>query len=284
MIVVTAASGKLGHAVASLLEKQHMAQDVRLAARNAQKLELWRKKGFSIVTADYEDGRSMAAAYKGADAALIISSTGADVTRIRQHSIAIDAAIASGVRHIVYTSAVNAVAGSKFLLHEAHQATEKYLRNSGISFTILRVSAYFSNFDYLFSNAKECGKLFFPSMEAKVAYVTQQDVAAAALVALTHKEHAGKTYCISGEQAVSAIDMAALFSTYNHHPIEAVGMPPEEFYKRFTALGMPDHQVKTLVSFYEALGAGEYAQTSNDLYRITARLPTSARMYLSNWA
>lgn len=111
-IAITAASGKLGHAIARALEAKGMAHNARLVARDPNRFRLKKLQEFEVVAANYENGRAMAAAFAGIDVACIISSIGSDNTRIRQHRIAIDAAIAAGVKRIIYTSSANAMQGS----------------------------------------------------------------------------------------------------------------------------------------------------------------------------
>lgn len=188
-IAVTAASGKLGHAVARVLANQGFASNIRLAARDPNKLRLAEMPSFDVVAADYENGRSMVAAFSGIDTACIISSMGPDTTRIRQHRIAIDAAISAGVKRIVYTSSACAMQIGALQWTTVHADTERYLRQCGIPYTILRVGAYFSNFDYLFLMALQCGRLFFPSVTMPISLLTQDDAAAAILKVLTTSKH-----------------------------------------------------------------------------------------------
>ena len=233
------------------------------------------------MAADYESGRSMAAAFAGIDTALIISSMGSNTTRIRHHHIAIDAAIAAGVRHIVYTSSVIAPRASEFEWAVAHENTEDYLMKTGTSYTILRVGPYFSNFDYLFRSAVQCGRLFFPSIHAHVAYVTQQDVADAAVAVLTGKNHHKKTCHILGQQAVTAIEMAHMLTGITGRHIEAMEMPVELFVEQFRKQITSHYLIEALSGFYTALTKNEYAETSREMESLTGRPATTARAYLN---
>ena len=284
MIVITAASGKLGSLVADALKAKGLAGSVRLAARSPEKLAAYRAGEFEVVAADYEDPASLEAALKGADTLLLISSMGPNEARIAHHHNAIAAAKAAGVTRIVYTSATNPSNSSRFDWAKAHVATEAELKASGIAYTILRDNSYFSNNDALFAGAKESGVLAFTGIEAKVAYVSHEDVAAAIVGALTGTGHENKTYEISGAQAYSAIDLAAILSELTGKQIAALDVPLSAFEDQFRAMGLPEFVVEGVTSFYAALGAGEYAATSNDVELLSGRPSTTARAYLASLA
>ncbi len=284
MIVITAASGKLGQLVANELAAKGLATQTRLAARSPDKLAAYKAKGFEVAAADYEDPASLAAAFQGADTLLLISSMGPNEARIAHHHNAIQAAKAAGIKRIVYTSATNPSDFSRFDWAKAHVATEAELKASGVAYTILRDNSYFSNNDALFSGAKESGVLAFTGIDAKVAYVSHEDVAAATVGALTGAGHDDKTYEISGSSAYSANELAAILAELTGKEIKALDVPLSAFADQFRSMGLPEFVVDGLTGFYAALGAGEYAATSGDVELLTGRPSSTARAYLAKFA
>jgi NAD(P)H dehydrogenase (quinone) len=282
-ITITASSGKLGRAVAAELAARDLARQVRLSARDPQKIADLKAQGFETIAADYDDGESLKAAFAGSDAIVLISSEGVNEKRIRQHQTAIDAAKAAGVKRIVYTSTTSPSHDSSFEWSGAHVETEAYLKQSGLAYTILRDNSYFSNNDSLFEQAKVSGTLVFPGIDAKVAYVSHEDVAATIAGALTSAGHENKIYEISGREAVSARELAAALSDVTGRTITAVDVPLQAFHDQFKALGLPEYLVTGLTSFYAALGAGEFSSTSNDIERLAGRPSASARDYLKKF-
>lgn len=282
MIVITAASGKLGTTLAHALKAKGLAGQVRLAVRSPEKLADRKAEGFDVVAADYDDPASLTAALAGAQTLVLISGVGPNEARIAQHHNAIEAAKAAGATRIVYISATNPVAASRFDWAKAHQATEAELKASGLSYTILRDNAYFSNNDALFASARESGVLAFTGIESKVAYIAHQDVADSIVGALLGTGHDNRIYEIAGAQAWSAIELAAIFSELTGKEIKARDVPVSAFEEHFRGMGMPEWVVTGVGSFYAALGAGEYAATSNDVERLTGRPSTSALDYLAS--
>ena len=280
MIVITAASGKLGRAVATALSQRVPASQIRLAARTPSKLNDFAALGMEVVAADYNDPASLDAAFAHADTVLLISSDGINEDRTRHHRAAIDAAKAAGVGRIVYTSATNPTRDSRFEWAGAHVDTEAYLKASGVPWTILRDNWSYANLDALVSQAKGTGQLAFPGIDAKVAYVSHEDVAAAAVGALLGEGHANKVYEISGREAVSARELAVLMSEQTGRAIEAVDVPLQAFADQFRAMGLPEWVVTGLTSFFATIGGGEYARTSDAVEQLSGRPSTSPGDYL----
>ncbi|MDQ0513128.1 SDR family oxidoreductase [Ancylobacter amanitiformis] len=284
MTVITAASGKLGQTLASAFAAKGLTGSVKLAARSPDKLAAQQAQGFTVVAADYDDPASLQAAFAGEDVAVIISSMGPNEVRIAQHHNAIQAAKAAGIQRIVYTSATNPADASLFDWAKAHVATEAELKASGIAYTILRDNSYFSNNDPLFANARESGVLPFTGIEAKVAYIAHEDVVDAIISAVTGTGHANKVYEIAGSEAYSAVELAAILSAVTGREITALDVPVSAFEAQFRAHGLPEFVVTGVGSFYAALGAGEYAQTSTDVETLTGRPSTTAQAYLARFA
>ncbi len=283
MIVITAASGQLGQAVANALAERVAPARVRLAARSPDKLEAFRARGFEVVRADYDDPPSLRAAFEGAASVVVISSGGIDADRIRHHTSAIEAAAAAGVARIVYTSATHPSADSRFEWAGAHRATEALLARSGIVHTILRDNAYDSNNAGLYAEAVRTGVLAIPGPSAKVAWVSHGDVAAAIAGVLTTPGHDNRTYEITGPESLDAFKIAAMLSALAGREIRAVDLPLADFAARLRSAGLPEFVVTGVTSFYAALAAGEYAAVSNDVQQLSGRPGTPLREYLETF-
>jgi NAD(P)H dehydrogenase (quinone) len=280
MIVISAAGGRLGTALADELVYRGKASGVRLATRSPEKLGHRVAQGFEVVRADYEDPASLEAAYAGADIVLVISGEGANETRIAQHRNAFEAAKAAGAGRIAYTSTVNPTSVSRFGWAKAHEASEGWLTASGVPYTILRDNSYYANIAALLTQARESGTLPFPGVAAKVAYVDHGDVAGALAGALLGDGHADKIYEISGAQAYSAIDLAALLTEAAGRGVTAVDAPLAAFEENFRAMGWPDFVVEGVAGYFAAMGAGEYSATSPDVERLSGRPSIAAREYM----
>lgn len=267
MIVVTGASGRLGRLVAHALAEHVSPSEVRLGTRYPGKIADLSAQGFTTAAFDFDDPASMQSTFAGAEVALIISG---DVW-IRPDRPAIDAARASGVARLAYTSFTNPTPDSLFPFAAMYAGTEACLKSSGLPYTILRNNQYAGNIDGALAAAKATGTLALPGPEGKVAFITHADVAAAAAGALTGNGHAGKIYEVTGPEALNLFDIAEILSKAWGRTIKAGDMELAEYGRVLAAHGVPPGAAEADVRLREAVAAGEYAAVSNDAERLAGR-------------
>jgi uncharacterized protein YbjT (DUF2867 family) len=226
---------------------------------------------------DYSDSPESRAALAGIDTLLMVSAA-ENAERRAQHRALVDAAAGAGVRHVVYTSFQGAAPDCTFTLGRDHWATEEHLRQSGMQVTFLRDSFYA---DVLPLMAQD-GALRGPAGNGRVAAVARKDVAAVAAVVLADPEaHAGAAYDLTGPEAFSLAEAAALITEVTGTPTRYVEETVPEAYASRAAYGAPDWEVDAWVSTYTAIAAGEVAQVSDAVPRLTGRPATSLRDLLT---
>jgi NAD(P)H dehydrogenase (quinone) len=142
------------------------------------------------------------------------------------HKRAIDAAIAAGVKHIVYTSWIGISGGETTGIATDHVQTEDILKKSGVAWTVLRNSVYM---DMLLPQAARMaadGRAVLPPEETRIGYVTRADCAAAAAAALTTAGHDNQAYDITGPELIGQREVAAAVGAVTGKPIEVVTGDP----------------------------------------------------------
>src|SRR5688500_8009160 len=136
-ILIAGASGGLGRAAARHLLERVPAEDVILVTRHPEALGEFAERGATVRFGDYDHPESLPAAFAGADRMLLISLHELG-RRVVQHGNAIDAAVAAGVRHLVYTSYVMVDPACPSTVVPDHLRTYELLDTSGLEVTILR--------------------------------------------------------------------------------------------------------------------------------------------------
>ena len=81
------------------------------------------------------------AALEGVDTLFLVPAE-ESADRVEQHRTAIEAAVAAGVRRIVYLSFVGAAPDATFTLVRDHWATEEIVRATGLAHTFPRMNLY----------------------------------------------------------------------------------------------------------------------------------------------
>jgi uncharacterized protein YbjT (DUF2867 family) len=267
-LAVTGSTGRLGGRVARLLAAAGHRQ--RLVVRDpARAPDL---PGADVVTASYEDGPACRAALSGVDTLFMVS--GAETLgRVAQHKAFVDAAVAAGVRHILYTSFARASAEATFTLAQDHFATEEYIRASGLAFTFLRDNLYLDFFPLFVG---EDDVIRGPAGDGRTAAVALDDIAEVAVAVLTDPgPHAGATYELTGPAAITMAEGAAALAAATGRPIRYQAETVEEAYASRAVYGAPEWQVTAWVTTYTAVAAGDLEHVSGDVERLTGHQPRS---------
>ena len=199
-IAITGSTGHVGGLVARSLAPQPQRLIVRDASR-APTLE-----GAEIVEASYADAAAAVSALDGVDLLFMVSAAEA-VDRRAQHRSFIAAAAAAGVRHIVYTSFFGADPKAVFTLGRDHADAELAIRESGLTFTILRDNFYSDLLPYF---ADDAGVIRGPAGDGRVAAVARADVADVVVAILRDPAaHEDVVYELTGPEALTLHEVAA---------------------------------------------------------------------------
>jgi NAD(P)H dehydrogenase (quinone) len=268
LIVVTGSTGQLGGRIARRLADAGVAQ--RLVVRDAARAP--QLDGATVAVADYGDGEAVRRALDGADTVLMVSAR-ESADRLVQHRSFVDAAAATGVRHLVYTSFQGAAPDATFTLARDHWRTEQHIRDSGLTWTFLRDNLYA---DFLTFMVGTDGVLRGPAGDGRAAVVAQDDIAdAAAAVLRAPGAHAGRTYDLTGPQSLSFAEIAATITAATGREVSYRNETIEEAYASRASYGAPDWQVDAWVSTYTSVAAGELATVSAAVEELTGHPATS---------
>ncbi|MGX5653570.1 SDR family oxidoreductase [Geodermatophilus nigrescens] len=249
-LAVTGSTGQLGGRVARRLADAGVEQ--RLLVRDPSRAP--RLPGATAVAAPYADGDAVRAALDGAGTVLMVSASETP-DRVEQHRTFVDAAADAGVAHLVYVSFLGAAPDATFTLARDHWATEQHVRARGLSATFLRDSLYA---DFAPVLVGEDGAIRGPAGDGRVAPVAQDDIADVAVAVLRDPAaHAGRTYDLTGPEALTFAGLAATLSAATGRDVRYVPETLEEAYASRASYGAPDWQVEAWVSTYTAVAAGE---------------------------
>jgi len=272
-LAVTGSTGVVGGYVARALADRGVPQ--RLLVRGPAKAPQLARS--SVHRSSYGDASAAAEALEGVETLFMVSAS-ESADRLEQHRTFVDAAASAGVRHVVYTSFVAAAPDAIFTLARDHFATEEHIKASGMSWTFLRDSFYI---DFMEALVGEDGVIRGPGGTGRVAIVSRADVArTATAVLLDPAEHAGRTYDITGPEALSFSDVAATISRIRGRDVTFYDESIEQAYASRAPYGAPDWQVDAWVSTYTAVASNVMAPVSDAVETITGEAPESLATFL----
>jgi NAD(P)H dehydrogenase (quinone) len=274
---ITGSTGNLGGRVARLLADAGVEQ--RLLARDPSRVPTLAST--STAQMSYDDVEAVRHALEGITTVFMVSGSESE-SRVRDHLRFVDAAAEAGVQHLVYLSFYGASPAATFLLARDHYVTEEHIKHvasaHGTTWTFLRDNLYA---DFLPMMAGDDGVIRGPADDGRVAAVAQDDIAAVAVAVLTDPSaHRHGTYSLTGPEAFTLTEAAAVMSRVTGRPYRFEDETLEEAYASRATYGAPDWQVDAWVSTYAAIASGELAGVSDDVERISGRPATSLERLL----
>ncbi|MEV8425774.1 SDR family oxidoreductase [Streptomyces niveus] len=264
---VTGSTGRLGGRVARRLAAAGVVQT--LLARDPGRAP--RLPGAVAVPGSYGDREAVVRALRGVDRLLMVSAA-ETADRVDTHRVFVDAAVEAGVGHLVYISFYGAAPDATFTLARDHWHTEQHIRACGVPFTFLRDNLYA---DFMPGLVGDDGVIRGPAGEGRAAVVAQDDIADAATAVLTGApDHTGATYDLTGPEALTLGEIATVLTGTTGRTVSYQPESVAEAYRTRASYGAPDWQLDAWVSTYTAIAAGELAEVSDCVPRLTGRPAT----------
>jgi uncharacterized protein YbjT (DUF2867 family) len=243
MILVTGSTGLTGSAV--VREFVRRSRPVRALVRNRPGRRAWTAApGVETVEADLLVPGTLAAALDGIDTVVLISS--ADDRMVEAQGNLIDAAVASGVDHIVKVSGMGLDPVSPFRFGRHHAQIEHHLRGVGVDWTMLRPSQFMQVYYREVPTMSADGTLAQPLGDTRLAPVDVEDVAKIAYATATGGGHASKAYDMTGPDALTMTEICRLLTGVVGRPIRYVDIAPEEKRRQLVGAGVAPRFVDDL--------------------------------------
>ena len=243
MILVTGASGLSGSAVIREFARQQYP--VRALVRSRAKARVLETLStVDLVEGDMLRPETLADALSGVERVLMISS--ADQQMLETQCAFIEAAKKAGVRHIVKFSGLNSALDSPFLFTRMHAEIERYLEHSGLAWTHLRPSQFMQVYLREVPTIVAESAFFLPLEDAKLTPVDIEDIAKAAFALLHTPGHEGKSYEMTGPEALSMTEIAEQISLAIGKTVRYVNISQAERRRALLAAGVPPYLADVL--------------------------------------
>lgn len=283
-LAIFGATGQLGGlTIDALIERGTVPGDILALGRNHERLSELADRGLRTarVDLDLDDPEGTAALLAGVEKVLLISMSEPG-RRIPQHLNAINAAKAAGVRHLIYTSVLEAPTTILALAAE-HKATEELITASGIPATFLRNGWYTENHRQEFDGARQSGIVANSVGAGRIASAPRRDYAEAAAVVLGTPGHEGKAYELSGDTAWNYPEFAAAASEVLGIPVRHEELTPEQEQTQLLSFGLDEGTAGFLGMLNANTRDGALAPTPGELSKLIGRPTEPLIETLRSW-
>jgi uncharacterized protein YbjT (DUF2867 family) len=281
MILVIGGRSKIGSAVIEgLLAK---GERVRALTRSGETGVF--PEGVESVTGDLGDSSSLAAAMSRADRVFLLCGPTRDEYVLNRN--AIDAAEEADVELLVRSSILGADPGSQSTFARDHGACDDYLRDSMLDSTIVRPNLFLQNIpETTIPSIDADGRFYVNAGDARISMVDTRDVAAVAVTALTEPGHQNREYDVTGPEALSYADVAAVISELQDRAVAYIEADDAATRSAMLGFGMDEWLVGALVELYQdyrrAGSDGYAARVADTVERVTRRPARTLRDLLSD--
>lgn len=272
MILITGGTGTTGREIIAELQRLG-ATGVRALVRDAGRASFIREAGFETAEGDFDRPETLDAALAGVERALLLTPPSPKTFEFQRDFI--EASKRAGVRRVVKFSAFGADADAPEGFGKWHGQAEDYLKQSGLAWTMLQPNFFMQN---LLGQAQQIaaeGRIYQPVGDAKASFIDVRDIAAVAARALVEDGHEGKSYVLTGPEALSYADVAAKLSNAAGRQITYVPITPEQFRQGALAAGLPEWLVGALERLNEIFAAGYAAEVTDSVRAVGQKEPTT---------
>lgn len=204
MILIASASSKPGQKLIPMLVKK--GYRVRALTRHPNKLELARSLDVQVIEGDLRQPETLLRACEGAEV-VVSSVTAIGENLLREmdeagNSSLIEIAQRSGVSHFVYISICGAAQNHPVDFFRIKYAAEDVIRSSGISYTILRPTAFMDTWCARIGEQVAGGGrvMVWGNGKNPISFIAAEDVARFIVIALEDSRLANETLTIGGPQ------------------------------------------------------------------------------------
>jgi uncharacterized protein YbjT (DUF2867 family) len=279
-ILVIGATGTIGSTVCELLKAENA--DFTALVRNDDKAKSFVSKAIKTVTGDLADMDSLRKAMHGIDKLFLLSVTSPDLPKLQGNASRI--AKEQGIKHIVKISVRGAGVDADFNIGRFHGQTEIEIRELRIPFTFLQPHSFLQNLFFDRQTIVEQDAVYSSMGDGKIPMVDTRDIAAVAVKALLHDGHKGKSYILTGPEAISYHIIVAELSKALGREIKYISQTSEESYKAMMSWGMPDWLVDDMTNLNRIYGANKATEVSPAVEQILGRKPISLEKFIRDYA
>jgi NAD(P)H dehydrogenase (quinone) len=280
---VTAASGRLGHAILPELVAALGSENVVGIARDPARIRIpdpEKRAG------DYGDPNSLVEALTGIDVVIMISApieVGAD--RLAMHANVIDAAKQAKVRKLIYTSVIGDPVDEDALFYPSqllNHYTETLVRDSGLEWVIARNGLYLDLDLKSIRAAAESGVYRNNGLDGRCGYISIAELGSALAQLAARDVCTGETLNLTSENLTQA-EMIALANEVFGLNVVYEPITAQQCIDKFMAIpayaarGLEVAQM--LAGCFECIAAGKF-DVPSDFEHAAGRPPLAVRAQL----
>lgn len=268
MIVVLGATGRLGRLVVDGLVAA--GAPCRAVSRDPARAAALARPGVEPLVLDAADAPALDRALAQADRLFLCLPTSREQVVLERG--AIDAATRTGTP-VVKLAWVGAGMDTDVPFGVWHREIEQHLAVAGVPHDVVRSSSFVQHLwgELIAPRVREAGSFRLSAGDGRVAAVDLRDVADVCVALLLRGEQGGRAYDLTGPEALSFAEAAAILAGATGRPVAYVDAPEDEVRAELLALGHDAWFAEALIRLYRLYRADALAPVSPDVEAVLGR-------------
>ena len=185
----------------------------------------------------------------------------------------------SGVRKVVRLSAIKASESGPTENTRQHGVIERLIRESGMSFVLLRPNYLMQNLLNNVDSVVSQGKLYAGVGDARIGLVDARDVGDSMAVAALSDAFNGSVFELSGPKSVTLSTAAAVIGSAMGRKVEYVAVPPELVGEAVGSIDQDHRSAEEAVAYSRAYAKGLGDFVTNSVEVLNQRPPRSLEQF-----
>jgi uncharacterized protein YbjT (DUF2867 family) len=276
-VLVTGATGNTGSGLVPALRKAGV--NVRAFVRDEAKAQSLKDLGAEIVVGDLDRPETITPALEGVDKIYLLTWNGP--TQAQQAINVIQAAKKAGNIHIVRHSMWGS---EKSRIVQQGDQVEAALISSGLPWTLVKPTFFMQNLMMAAQTIASDGMLYWDTGDGKLGMIDLRDIVESAFAVLTGEGHEGKSYILTGPQAVSMHDVANTFSKVLGKKVTYVSVPGEAALQSMLSMGFPEWIARGFGELMVGFSEGFASRTTDNVATLTGHPARSIEQFVRDYA
>lgn len=274
-ILVTAGTGKIAQYLIPLLSQAGVR--VKALVHSQRGADEVGEHGVEPIVGDFFDDHSVRQAVQGVDSIMLITPAASDSVEMVNQVLA--AAKRAESPHIVRLSVLNAAPDAPSDNARQHYYGELAVRRSGLPWTILRPNFFMQNLLASAGSIASEGKLVYGMGDGRIGMIDARDIAEAAFAVLTGGDHDGKTYSLTGPEAISMHTVAGALGNALDSNVQYTPVAPEQISATLKNYGLGDWYAQTMADYQRAYESGWGEIVTEDIPNLCAHPARSIEQF-----
>ena len=277
MILLTGATGKTGSATAKALNERGIK--FRALIRNEEKREEIESLGGEVVIGSIENKEAVDQSMVDIEAALILLPNSENQLSLEKQLV--DSAKQAGANRVVKMSSIEATPDATSPIPKLHLESEEYIKQSGLSWTMIKPNFYMQNLLASGGTIKDQGKIFLPMGEGKTGMIDTTDVGKVLAKVLSEDGHESMNHEITGPEILSFYEVAEIFSQGLGKQVDYVDVPLGAYKETLGQFLTNQWHLDAVIDLFKGIADGGIEEKTDTYSELMGESPKSLSEFIS---